>query len=124
MRIGCDIIEISRIRRFIEQHSDQLIGRVFTQDEWSYCKKQANPYPSFAVRFAAKEAVSKAFGVGIGEHLNWISVEIINNLAGAPEVILDTKGQQLLKKFSAKTVHISLSHSRDNALAVAIIESN
>ena len=122
MRIGCDIIEISRIQHFVEQHSTHLIGRVFTQREWDYCQRKANPYPSFAVRFAAKEAVAKAFGVGIGEHLDWTSIEIINNSAGKPEVTLDSKGQQLLKNFSAKTVRISLSHSRDNALAVAIIE--
>ena len=122
MRIGCDIIEISRIQHFVEQHSTQLIGRVFTQREWNYCQQQANPYPSFAVRFAAKEAVAKAFGVGIGESLSWTSVEITNNLAGAPEVTLDVQGRQLLKKLSVKTVYISLSHSRDNALAVAIIE--
>ena len=122
MQIGCDIIEISRIRHFVEQHGTQLIGRVFTQQEWDYCQQQANPYPSFAVRFAAKEAVSKAFGIGIGKHLNWTSVEIINNPTGAPEIILDSKGQQLLKNLSEKSVHISLSHSRDNALAVAILE--
>lgn len=121
MRIGCDIIEISRIQHFVEQHSTQLIGRVFTQREWDYCQQQANPYPSFAVRFAAKEAVAKAFGVGIGESLNWTSIEITNNSSGAPEVTLDTQSQQLLKKLSANTVYISLSHSRDNALAVAII---
>ena len=122
MRIGCDIIEISRIQHFVEQHSDQLIGRVFTQHEWDYCQQKANPYPSLAARFAAKEAVAKAFGVGIGEHLDWTSIEIINNSAREPEVTLDLKGQQLLKNFSAKTVRISLSHSRDNALAVAIID--
>lgn len=122
MRIGCDIIEIYRIRHFIEHHSTQLIGRVFTQREWDYCQKQANPYPSFAVCFAAKEAVAKAFGVGIGEYLNWTSIEIIHNASGAPEVILDAQGQGLLKAFSAKTIHISLSHSQDNALAVALLE--
>lgn len=122
MRIGCDIIEISRIQHFVEQHTMQLIGQVFTQREWDYCQQKANPYPSFAVRFAAKEAVAKAFGVGIGKQLNWTSVEIINNSSGEPEVVLDSKGQQLLKNFLAKTVHVSLSHSSDNALAVAIIE--
>ena len=122
MRIGCDIIEISRIQHFVDQHSTQLVGRVFTQREWDYCQRKANPYPSFAARFAAKEAVAKAFGMGIGEHLNWTSIEIINNSVGEPEVILDPKGQQLLKSFSAKTVRISLSHSHDNALAVAIVE--
>ena len=122
MQVGCDIIEISRIQHFVEQHSEQLIGRVFTQHEWDYCQQQANPYPSFAVRFAAKEAVAKAFGVGIGEHLKWTSIEITNRPNGAPEVVLDLQGQQLLKSFPAKTVHISLSHSHDNALAVAIIE--
>ena len=122
MRIGCDIIEISRIRHFVEQHATQLIGRVFTQQEWDYCQQKANPYPSFAVCFAAKEAVAKAFGTGIGEQLNWTSIEITHNSTGEPEVILDSKGQQLLKSFLAKTIRVSLSHSRDNALAMAVIE--
>ena len=59
MRVGCDIVEISRIKHFVEQHATNLIGRVFTQGEWDYCQHQANPYASFAVRFAAKEAVAK-----------------------------------------------------------------
>ena len=122
MRIGCDIIEISRIKHFIEQHATQLIGRVFTQREWDYCQRQANPYPSFAVRFAAKEAVAKAFGTGIGKSLSWTSVEIVKHPTGEPDVILDNQGKQLLKQLPAKSIHISLSHSRDNALAVAIIE--
>ena len=122
MRIGCDIIEIARIKHFVEQHSTNLIGRVFTQREWNYCQRQANPYPSFAARFAAKEAVAKAFGVGIGKNLSWTSVEIVNNPQGEPEIVLDAQGQQLLENLSAESIHISLSHSRDNAIAVAIVE--
>lgn len=122
MRVGCDIIEISRIKNFVDRHSERLIGHVFTQREWDYCQSRSNIYASFAARFAAKEAVSKALGVGFGERLSWISVEVINNEIGAPGIILDAKGEQLLKQLSAKYVHISLSHSHDNALAVAIVE--
>ncbi len=122
MQIGSDIIEIARIKNFVENYKEFCKGRVFSEEEWKYCFSKANPYASFAVRFAAKEAVAKALGTGFGQYLKWSSIEVLNDDKGAPYVTLDENGQDLLKNLHAKTVKISLSHSRDFALAVAIIE--
>ena len=124
MRVGCDIVENARIKALVLKHQVHLIGRVFTQLEWDYCSRQKNPYPSFAVRFAAKEAVAKALGVGIGKSLKWISVEIIRDALGMPHVKLDNLGQDLLKICGGNGIQISLSHSREYALAVAVIDKN
>lgn len=122
MQVGNDIIEISRIKNFIEKHGDACKSRIFSGREWNYCFQKANPYPSFAARFAAKEAVAKALGTGFGRDLNWNSIEILNEAQGAPYVELDAKGRSLLNNLHAKNVKISLSHCKDFATAVAIIE--
>lgn len=122
MQIGNDIIEISRIKNFIKKHGKACVGVIFSENEWNYCFRKANPYPSFAARFAAKEAVAKALGTGFGRYLNWNSIEVLNDDKGAPYVKLDDKGKILLEKLHTKTVKISISHCKDFATAVAIIE--
>lgn len=122
MQIGNDIIEISRVKNLIEKHGEFCKGRIFTEKEWQYCSSKTSPYASFAARFAGKEAVAKALGTGFGEYLNWNSIEILNEDNGAPYVQLDDKGKNLLKNLNSKTVKISLSHCRDFAIAVALIE--
>ena len=122
LAIGTDITEISRVKQLIERHGDFCKGRIFTNCEWDYCMGKSNPYPSFAVRFAAKEAVSKAFGVGMGSLFRWTSAEVRCDVKGAPYVVLDALGQKLLQQFYASKVHISLSHSRKYALAVVFFE--
>ncbi len=119
--IGIDGIEIERIRRAVLRHGDIFFNRVYTPEEIRYCLEKKNPYPSLAVRFAAKEAIAKAFGVGIGAFLGWKSMKIFTNDKGAPSVELDSKAQHLLKKFKAQKVLISLSHTNSFAQAVAIL---
>ena len=119
--IGNDIIEIERIRHFVLRHKEGCIGRVFTEKEWSYCWSKTNPFPSFAVRFAAKEAVAKAFGTGIGKALKWTSIEILVDSLGCPFVQLDTLGQKLAQEHSIKSISISLSHCKTYALATACL---
>lgn len=120
--VGTDIIEIGRVKNFVQKHGDFCKGRIFTEREWEFCYKKINPYPSLAVRFAAKEAVSKAFGVGMGRLFKWNSAEILNNELGCPYVVLDALGKNLSQTLGIKEVRISLSHSVDFALAVAILE--
>ena len=122
MLIGTDIIEIDRTRRLVERYGDLLIGRVFTEAEWAYCMQRHVPWPSFAARFAAKEAVAKAFGTGFTLALKWTSVEVCVGTNGMPLVQLDALGMTLLKTVHATTVHLSLSHCKTTAIAVALIE--
>ncbi len=108
--IGIDLIEIERIRKAIETHP-KFLERIFTEKEREYCFRFKNPYEHFAGRFAAKEATFKA----LGHRLGWKDVEILNEHSGKP--ILSIKN--LNKELSA---HLSLSHNKDTASAVVILE--
>ena len=122
MRIGTDIVEIERIRHLVERHRERVRGMIFTEHEWAYCTQKPIPWPSFAARFAAKEAVSKAFGVGLfGSKLKWTSIEVRNNANGMPQVHLDENGTFYLKRCGGKSVELSLSHCKAYAVATAAI---
>jgi holo-[acyl-carrier protein] synthase len=117
--IGIDIIEIERIKNSIEKFGDQFLNKVFTENEIEYCISKGNKYQHFAARFAAKEAVSKAFATGWNKNFNWRNVEIINEPSGMPAVNLKGNLQDFL--YPDKELKISMTHSRDNAACVAII---
>ena len=79
------------------------------------------PHKHLAARFAAKEAVSKAFSTGIGDFLNWTSISVVSGSRGEPSIVLDEKGEALLEKVGGAAVAISLSHTDDTAIAFAAI---
>ena len=118
--IGIDIIEVERIKRSIEKFGDSFTNRVFTPWEIQYCRGKIDPFFSFAGRFAVKEAVFKAVGTGFAEGVKWTSVEVVNDPSGQPQVRL---GQAIKKHIGDKKILITLSHSRDHAVAVAILMS-
>jgi len=122
--LGCDIIEIERIKNACDRHAERFLNRVFTSEELDYCMQMKNPHPHLAARFAAKEAVSKAFTTGIGADLNWTSISVGKGEREQPLVNLDAKGQRLLDTFGGTDVLITLSHTRNYAQAVAIILKN
>jgi holo-[acyl-carrier protein] synthase len=98
------------------------VNRILLPDEIAYCLSHKNPAPFLAVRFAAKEAVSKAFGTGIGAQLGWLDIEIRRKESGEPFVVLHGKGRELLAARSAKKLHVSLSHTEHYAAATTILE--
>ncbi|AAP05214.1 holo-ACP synthase [Chlamydia caviae] len=114
--IGTDIIEISRIRKAIKAHSQRILNKIFTKREQEYCLSLTNPYPSFAARFAAKEAVAKALGTGIGKVVRWKDIEILKS-SKHPEVYLP---ERVYKELGISKVLLSISHSREYATAVAV----
>ena len=116
--IGVDLVEIERIEKMIERYSDKFIKRVFTEKEIRYCSKKANR-GSFAARFATKEAVFKATGLGQTEGITWQDVEVLNDRKGKPQVFLHGKIAEI---FKGRTIYISISHSRSNAIAMVVVE--
>ncbi|WP_286027381.1 holo-ACP synthase [Chlamydia gallinacea] len=116
--IGTDIIEIVRIQKAIKTHGQRILNKIFTKEEQKYCLKLAHPYPSFAARFAGKEAVAKALGTGIGKVVGWKDIEIYKSMRQQPEVLLSPK---IYEKFKVSQISLSMSHSREYATAVAII---
>lgn len=115
--LGNDIIEIERIRDSIKEHGNRFLERLFTLKEQSYALKHEDSATHFAGRFAAKEAISKAFGVGVGEQLSWKDIEIINDDKGRPQV---TFSDRLKSSFNNPKVLLSISHCKHYASAVAI----
>jgi holo-[acyl-carrier protein] synthase len=121
---GIDIIEVARIRASHEKFGDRFLKRILRPDEIAYCFSHRNPAPFLAARFAAKEAISKAFGTGIGKQLGWQDMEVAHEDSGKPFVILHNGGQTLLRERAGSIVHLSLSHTEHYAAAVAILEKS
>ena len=120
--IGIDIIEIGRIRDSHQSLGDRFIERILLPAEIDYCLKHKDPAPSLAARFAAKEAISKAFGTGITADLSWHDMEVARSDTGAPYVILHGKGLDLLRERGGDLVHLSISHTAAHATGMAILE--
>jgi holo-[acyl-carrier protein] synthase len=119
---GIDIIEVARIRASHERFGDRFLKRVLRPDEIAYCFSHKNPAPFLAARFAAKEAISKAFGTGIGSLLGWQDMEVGHKTSGEPFVILHAGGRKLFEQRRGTTVHLTLSHTENYAAAVAVLE--
>ncbi len=120
---GVDIIEIDRLRESFESLGDAFRDRIFTPNEISYCEgRKMARFHSYAARFAAKEAVSKAFGTGIGEAVMWKDIEIISGELGKPQVILLNNAKNIYEKLNAESISLSLSHCENYAVAYVVIE--
>ncbi len=120
--VGIDIIEVARIQASYERFGERFISRILHPNEIRYCLSYKTPAPFLAVRFAAKEAISKAFGTGITAQLGWKDMEIRRRGSGEPFVILHGAGQKLFDERKAVGLKISLSHTQHYAAAVAILE--
>jgi holo-[acyl-carrier protein] synthase len=119
--LGCDVIEVARIRGVCERQGERFLARVFTDEERAYCSGMTHPHKHLAARFAAKEAVSKCFTTGIGAELSWKSISIFHGERRQPLVRLDEKGTALLRHMGATQVLVSLSHTETLAMAVAAL---
>jgi holo-[acyl-carrier protein] synthase len=122
--VGIDIIEVSRIENSYARFGERFLDRILRPNEIRYCLSHKAPGPFLAARFAAKEAISKAFGTGIGAQLGWQDMEVARKDSGEPFVILHDKGEELLSARGATALRISLSHTQNHAAAVAILESD
>src|SRR6266704_4656407 len=100
--IGIDIIEVARIQASYERFGERFLKRILHPNEISYCLSHKAPGPFLAARFAAKEAISKAFGTGIGAQLGWQDMEVGRKESGEPFVVFHDKGQALFKARNAR----------------------
>lgn len=119
--LGSDLVDVDRIRGVWDRQGERFLDRVFTAEERRYCLGMKYPHKHLAARFAAKEAVSKAFATGIGPHLSWKSVSVYHGERMDPRVRLDEKGEALLRAVGATHVLLTLAHTDGQALAVAAL---
>jgi holo-[acyl-carrier protein] synthase len=115
--LGNDIIEVPRIRESIERHGQRFLDRIFTETEQEYCARYKESARHYAGRFAAKEAIVKALGVGISASISWLDIEILNDPQGKPVVHISPTAMQILND---PVLLVSISHCKEYASAVAI----
>lgn len=120
--VGTDIIEISRIKKQIEDN-ESFVKKIFTQHEIDYCEQFKSKAQNYAVRFAAKEAFLKAIGKGWRDGLAFDQVEVVNDELGKPDIKVTGKAADVVKELKVKNIQVSLSHSHENAIAFVILEN-
>jgi holo-[acyl-carrier protein] synthase len=119
--IGIDVVEVERISSSMAEFGERFASRIFTDEEREYCEKQKRPAMHYAARFAAKEAVAKAFGTGIGQDLAWLDVEVKRRASGEPEVVLVGDGAKFAEANKITQIKISLTHAQHYAAANAVV---
>jgi holo-[acyl-carrier protein] synthase len=116
LRVGLDLIEIARIRRALERYPD-FRERCFTAAEREYCDARPNPAESYAGRFAGKEAVGKALGIGV--RFTWKEIEIVGR--PKPGVRLSGRTKAWAERSRARHIDLSMTHSRELAAAICLV---
>ena len=125
LAVGIDIIEVKRIMSLKNAYGEKFLNRVFSKGELNYCLSKKNTQSaaqSLAARFAAKEAFVKALGTGVSMGVSFKDIEVISSSSGKPEILLHGKSKELAKNKKIKSIHLSISHSREYAVANVILE--
>jgi len=120
--LGTDLIETRRVQESIDRFGERFVERIFTAGEIAYCTRKKNAAESFAARFAAKEAGAKALGTGISRGVSWKEFEVKREASGRPSLHLSGRAQELAEAMGVKRIQLSLTHTRDLAMAVVVAE--
>ena len=120
--IGTDIIEVKRLEKIVAK-GRQYLDTIFTEKEVEYCETKGRKAEHYAARYAAKEATLKALGVGWRDGFTFSDIEVINDELGKPRIFLHGKVKEFWDQHQIKQTSISLSHSKDSAIAVIILET-
>ena len=122
--LGTDIVNIKRLEKILKKKNNAFKSRIFSKNEIKYCDKKNNPFPFYAKRYAAKEALSKALGTGIRKGINFKDIEVSNNNHGKPYIKLKGETAAFLKrkiKTNRYSIYLSLSDDLPWAQATVII---
>jgi holo-[acyl-carrier protein] synthase len=116
--VGTDLVDVDRVRGALERQPG-LRTRLFTEHEWDYAARHRDPFPHLAARFAAKEAVMKALGRGMGA-MGFAEIEVTRDEHGAPSVVLHGAAAAVAEAAGVRRWHVSLTHTDALAQAVAV----
>jgi holo-[acyl-carrier protein] synthase len=122
--MGIDIVDVDRIESALGRFGDRFLTRVFCDAEIFYCQSMKNPAVHLAARFAAKEAVSKAFGTGIGAEMGWKDIEVLRSAHGEPAIAMHGAGKATAAARGVSMIYVSLSHTEVYAAANALVVSD
>lgn len=121
--LGTDMIEIARVQQSMDRFGERFLSRVYTTAEIAYCRRKKNAAESFAARFAAKEAAAKALGTGISRGVSWLEIEVTRERSGKPGLQLSGRAAELACELGVTRFTVSLTHGRELAMAVVLLET-
>jgi holo-[acyl-carrier protein] synthase len=119
---GIDICEVARVGDAIERFGQRFLKRIFTEAERTYCESKRNRIERYAARFAAKEAAMKAIGTGLRRGVTWQDFEVSREPGGRPTILIRGKAAEFAAKLGMKCVALSITHTKDQAMAQVILE--
>jgi holo-[acyl-carrier protein] synthase len=120
--IGVDLVKISRMERVIKKWGDRFLQRVFTPSEMEICRKRPSPVPAFSMRFAAKEAFSKAVGTGMKQGIRWRDIEVFHYPGGRPGLRLHGRSSERCREENITGLHLSMSDEGEYGVAMVVLE--
>jgi holo-[acyl-carrier protein] synthase len=121
--IGVDLVKIERMERILERWGDRFVQRVFSPAEIAICRKRAFPPSAFALRFAAKEAFSKAMGLGMRQGIAWRDIEVFNEPGGKPGLRLFGESARRCTDRHITDIHLSLTDEKEYGIALVVLEN-
>jgi len=122
--IGVDLVNVKRMERAIERWGNRFIERIFTPREVDFCTQSRRSVSRFSLRFAAKEAFSKALGLGMREGIRWRDIEVFHHQSGRPDLAVAGKARMVCRKEGISRWHLSLSDENDYGIAVVVLEKH
>lgn len=120
--VGIDLVENDRLAKIIAKWGDRFLQRVFCDNEIKYCGKHAQGSINYGARFAAKESFLKALGIGLGMGVKLKEIEVVNDKNGKPDLLLRGEAKKQIEKRRIAKVHLSLTHTKNYATAIVLLE--
>jgi holo-[acyl-carrier protein] synthase len=120
---GVDLAEVDRIRAAVERYGSRFVHRIYTPGEIAYVERKANRFERYAARFAAKEAGMKAIGTGWRHGVRWVDFEVANLPSGKPTLRFHGQAARFAERLGVRAVALSITHTRETALAHVILEA-
>jgi len=121
---GIDLVKIKRMDEAIKRWGERFTGRIFTPGEIEMCSRRPSPSSAFSMRFAAKEAFSKAIGLGMRNGIRWLDIEVFHHPGGKPGLRLHGMAHEICEKELITGFHVSLSDDGEYGVAMVILEKN
>jgi len=122
--VGIDLVNIQRLETVLQRWGDRFVRRVFTEQEAAFCFKRAYPASPLALRFAAKEAFSKAIGLGMRKGIRWRDIEVFHYPGGRPGLRLQGRSSEICREKQIIRFHLSLSDEGRYGMALVVLEGN
>lgn len=122
--VGIDLVENERLTKIIAKWNSKFLERVFSEGEIIYCSKHVQSAIHYSARFAAKESFLKALGIGLGMGVKLREIEVVHDPNGKPDLMLRGEAKAQIEKRNIEKIYLSLTHTRNYATAIVLLEKN